>query len=158
MGRRGGWSEVNQLNTPVVLELWDEQDQPFHGALLAKDGNRYELQLGDETLQVVPRDLRDSWFGAYVILWQTPPNYLGSLRQGDEHSTVAWLHRRLEEIMPDRITVPVDNVFDAQLNNLVLEFQASEGLLADGIVGPLTWIRISDRLNLPAPKLTLESS
>ena len=158
LGRRGGWSEVNQLNTPVILELWDSEAQPYHAALLSKQGNRYELQLGDDVLLVSPRDLRDNWFGAYVILWQTPPNYRGSLRQGDEHSTVGWLHRRLLEIMPGQTATQTDNLFDEQLRNLVLMFQTNEGLLADGVVGPLTWIRISDRLNLPAPKLDPESS
>ena len=29
----------------------------------------------------------------------------------------------------------------------------AEGLLTDGIVGPATWIRLADRLNLPQPSL-----
>ena len=157
LARKGGWSELNQLNTPVVLELWDEGPRPYHAALLEKQGQRYQLQLGDKTMSVSPQDLRDNWFGAYVILWQTPPNYYGSLRQGDEHSTVGWLHTRLNEIMPTQNRTVPDNVFDADLHDLVIEFQSAEGLLADGIVGPLTWIRISDRLNLPAPKLNMGS-
>jgi peptidoglycan hydrolase-like protein with peptidoglycan-binding domain len=35
----------------------------------------------------------------------------------------------------------------------VLAFQRREGLLADGIVGPMTWIRVGNLLDLPAPKL-----
>ena len=46
-----------------------------------------------------------------------------------------------------------DDYFDPDLHSAVLAFQSAEGLLADGIVGPLTWIRLSDRLNLPQPKL-----
>ena len=46
-----------------------------------------------------------------------------------------------------------DYVFDVDLEAAVLEFQAAEGLLTDGIVGPATWIRVADRLNLPAPNL-----
>ncbi|MEM7096971.1 MAG: AAA family ATPase [Pseudomonadota bacterium] len=157
LARRGGWSELNQLNTPVILELWDDGPRPYHAALLEKQADKYLLQLGDRSMTVSPKDLRDSWFGAYVILWQTPPNYLGSLRQGDEHPTVAWLHSRLNEIMPESANSGPDNLFDAALHDQVVAFQTREGLLADGIVGPLTWIRISDRLNLPAPKLDTAS-
>lgn len=157
LGRRGGWSEIKQLDTPVVLELWDERSVPYYAAVLAYRDDNYILSIGERQVAVQPRQLRDHWYGNYVLLWQTPPNYLGSLREGDNHPTVAWLHRHLGQLMENSDntadTTP-DNVFDAELTQMVLQFQTREGLLADGIVGPLTWIRLSDRLNLPAPKLT----
>ncbi len=156
LSRRGGWSEVNALNTPVIMELWDnEQAGPFYGALLSFDGAYYELRIGDRTERITPRDLRDSWFGAYVMLWQTPPDYHGSLREGDNHPSVRWLHERLQELVPDANLGPASSSFGPDLRDAVVEFQMTEGLLADGIVGPLTWIRLSDRLNLPAPKLRI---
>ncbi len=156
LSRRGGWSEVNALNTPVIMELWDnEQAGPFYGALLCFDGAYYELRIGDRTERITPRDLRDSWFGSYVMLWQTPPDYHGSLREGDNHPSVRWLHERLQELVPDANLGPASSSFGPDLRDAVVEFQMTEGLLADGIVGPLTWIRLSDRLNLPAPKLRI---
>ena len=47
----------------------------------------------------------------------------------------------------------IDERFDPKLTQAVRRFQNEEGLVADGIVGPLTWISITDRLGLPAPKL-----
>ena len=121
--------------------------------LLNAESDLYKLQIGDRVEMVSPRDLRDSWFGSYVVLWQTPPGYQGNLRQGDTHSSVAWLHSSIAQLLPDQPLGPPDNFFDTQLHAAVMAFQNSEGLLADGIVGPLTWIRLNDRLNLPAPKL-----
>ncbi len=92
-------------------------------------------------------------FGDYVVLWQTPPNYHGSLREGDTHPSVAWLHSNIARLLPDQPLGTPDEFFDTKLHSAVMAFQTGEGLLADGIVGPLTWIRLSDRLNLPAPKL-----
>ena len=152
LGRRGGWSEIDQVNLPVVLDLWDDQATPFHAAVTGKANDRYNLVIAGVSHSVSPRDLRDLWFGAYVTLWQTPPNYRGSLREGDTHVTVAWLHRRLAELN-NGVASNFDNYFDSDLKKLVLDFQQQEGLLADGIVGPMTWVRLGNRLNLPAPKL-----
>ncbi len=153
LSRKGSWSEIDALNAPVVLELWDNASSPYYAALTRSDGSRYEVKIGDRTVYATPRDLRDNWFGAYVVLWQTPPEYNGSLREGDNHPTVQWLQARLMEIEPGLRLGEPQPYFSTELRNAVMEFQRKEGLLADGIVGPLTWIRISDRLNLPAPKL-----
>ena len=57
------------------------------------------------------------------------------------------------ELRPGSVVGEAQPYFSAELRNAVMEFQRTEGLLADGVVGPMTWIRLSDRLNLPAPKL-----
>jgi general secretion pathway protein A len=153
LSRKGSWSEINALNAPVILELWDNQNAPYYAGLLRSDGSRYELSLGERTTTTTPKDLRDAWFGAYVVLWQTPPDYNGSLSQGDNHPSVRWLHEQLLRLMPEAELGPPQSNFSPALRAAVIAFQQQEGLLADGIVGPLTWIRLSDRLNLPAPKL-----
>jgi general secretion pathway protein A len=153
LSKNGSWSEIATLDSPVVLELWDTQNAPYYAALLKSDGERYQISVGGQTMNASPRDLRDNWFGAYVVLWQTPPGYNGSLREGDNHPTVQWLHERLLELRPQAQLDAPQRYFSAELRKAVIEFQRNEGLLADGIVGPLTWIRLSDRLNLPAPKL-----
>jgi len=153
LSRNGSWSEITSINTPVVLELWDTRENPYYAALLGYDGELYTLRLGEQDISVSPRDLRDAWFGTYVLLWQTPPGYSGSLRLGDNHPTVAWLRERLEELDYPAPASSEDAYFDDGLAAAVTSFQNTEGLLADGIVGPLTWIRLSDRLNLPAPTL-----
>lgn len=153
LSRKGSWSEIDALNAPVVLELWDDASSPYYAALTRGDGTRYEIRIGEGTVYATPRDLRDNWFGAYVVLWQTPPEYNGSLREGDNHPTVQWLQERLLDIDPSLVLGEPQPYFSTELRNAVMDFQRNEGLLADGIVGPLTWIRLSDRLNLPAPKL-----
>ena len=153
LSRKGGWSEVVENNTPVVLELWDEADAPFYAALVAKEGQQYVLDLDGVPLRVTPKDLRDAWFGAYVLLWQAPPNYIGSLRAGDTHPSVHWLGTQLLSLGTTGFSGPASDYFDDALHDAVLAFQAAESLLADGIVGPLTWIRLTERLDADAPRL-----
>jgi len=154
LSRNGGWSEIDSLNSPVLLELWDEQSSPYYAALLKGDGETYTVQVGDQIILTTPKDMRDQWFGKYVLLWQTPPAYNGSLRQGDEHPSVRWLQQQLNELSTDSTPDIPNEFFSADIHRAVIEFQSREGLLADGIVGPLTWIRLSGRLNLPSPKLS----
>jgi len=138
----------------VVLVLWDDSSNPYYGVLTNRTGATYDLSLGSTKYRISARDLRDAWFGAYILLWQTPPNYSGSLRQGVTHSNVAWLRQKLTETGSDLGPSDRQQHFGPELHQVIREFQLTEGLLADGIVGPLTWIRLADRLAMPGPKLS----
>lgn len=151
--RHGSWSDIRQLNLPVILELWDDEAGPYYGALVRAQSQALTLQLGATVVATTPRELRDAWYGTYVVLWQTPPGYHGSLRQGDYHETVSWLRQRLAALDAQPLAANESEFFGAGLHDTVVEFQQREGLLTDGIVGPATWIRLAERLNLPAPKL-----
>ena len=150
---RGDWSQIAGTDLPVILELWDGQPGPYHAALLGMNGPTVLLQLGEETIQTTQRALREQWAGAYVVLWQMPPGYYGNLRAGQSHETVGWLRQQLSSLVERPLSSPTPNLFDDGLHEAVLEFQTSEGLTPDGIVGPATWIRLAERLNLPQPSL-----
>ena len=151
--RHGSWSDIRQLNLPVILELWDDETGPYYGALIRAQADALTMQIGDTPVATTPRGLRDAWYGNYVVLWQTPPGYHGSLRQGDHHQTVSWLRQQLAALEAQPLATNEPEFFGAGLHDSVVEFQQQEGLLTDGIVGPATWIRLAERLNLPAPKL-----
>ena len=153
LGMRGNWSDVEHLNLPVVLELWDEQPYPFYAAVLGLKDGALQLQYGAERMTTTPRALGELWHGQFVLLWQTPPDYRGALKQGDVHATVGWLRQQLAPLVSTPIDSASPNRFDAGLDGAVREFQTGEGLATDGIVGPATWIRLANRLALPAPKL-----
>ncbi len=153
LSRTGSWSDIRQLNLPVVLELWDQESTPFYGAVTGMDGSSIELELGGRRHVINPEDLRDTWFGSYVVLWRMPPYYAGTMMRGDQHPSVAWLREQLDAL---GISVPQNedpSRFDAALQEAVLRFQRDQQLLADGIAGPATWIRLGQQLDLPAPAL-----
>ncbi len=137
----------------MILELWDDETGPYYGALIRAQADALTMQIGDTPVATTPRGLRDAWYGNYVVLWQTPPGYHGSLRQGDHHQTVSWLRQQLAALEAQPVATNEPEFFGAGLHDTVVEFQQQEGLLTDGIVGPATWIRLAERLNLPAPKL-----
>ncbi len=153
LSSRGEWGQLDRVDLPVILELWDEQPAPYYAALLAMEDGRVQLQLGDERFETTQRALREQWSGNYVVLWQTPPGYQGSLRTGQTHETVGWLRQQLAGLIESSLASPTPNRFDERLRDAVVEFQREEGLTPDGIVGPDTWIRLAHRLRLPQPSL-----
>ena len=153
LSERGDWTEVARLDLPVILELWDDEAAPFYAALLGLADGLVRLRVGTETVETTQRGLRDQWAGNYVVLWQTPPGYYGSLRAGQRHETVSWLRQQLSSLVGQSLASPTPSLFDDKLHEAVLEFQAAEGLNADGIVGPATWIRLAEKLDLPQPNL-----
>lgn len=153
LGQRGTWRDIEATNLPVVLELWDSEGAPYFAAVTHMRDGQLTLHLGDTVLTVKPQALRDVWFGQYVVLWQTPPQYRGSISRGNTHPTVNWLRVQLGALISDDLSSGQPEYFDPVLDAAVRNFQDSEGLLTDGIVGPATWIRLAARLDLPAPKL-----
>lgn len=153
LSRKGGWSDIERLNLPAVLELWDQSPEPYYGAVVRKENNGYILSIGGVERWVSPRDLRDAWFGSFVVLWRTPPRYPGNLRSGDRHPTVAWLREQMIRLTALPLESSSEERFGDTLQEAVILFQQQEGLIADGIVGPETWIRIHQRLGLDGPSL-----
>jgi len=155
LSERGDWGEIRRLDLPVVLELWDGLAAPYYAALIGLQEGQLHLKIADQMVETTQHALKDQWSGAYVVLWQTPPGYYGSLREGQSHETVGWLRLQLETFVDKSLASPTPNHFDETLQEAVIGFQESEGLLTDGIVGPATWIRLAERLNLPQPNLAI---
>lgn len=150
-GGTGTWGDLRRFNVPAVLELWDES-KPFYGALTAMTADSVTLRVAGTEQRFAIRDLEESWFGAYVLIWQTPPGYRGTLKDGDRHPTVRWLREQLGKL-GFASTAAEPDVFDDGLHDAVLRFQTSEAIVPDGIVGPQTWIRLGQRLGGPQPTL-----
>jgi len=158
LSRTGSWSDIRRLNLPVILELWGQETVPYYAAVTRLDTDTLDLTLAGEQYTVTPADLQDAWFGSYVVLWQMPPSYAGTMKRGDRHPSVLWLREQLQTLGVAEARGSGDPaLFDAALQNAVLDFQRDEQLLTDGIVGPATWIRLADRVDLPVPKLDGES-
>jgi general secretion pathway protein A len=153
LSRTGSWSDIRQMNLPVVLELWGQGSAPYYGAVTSMNDSGLVLQLGTRSYELSTADLRDAWFGSFVVIWRMPPDYQGALKRGDQHPSVAWLRDQLESLGIDLPPAAEPQLFDAALQDAVVMFQRNERILADGIVGPATWISLGARINLSAPAL-----
>jgi general secretion pathway protein A len=139
----GTLADIEQLDLPVVIELWDEKTEPYHAALLGLEGTRLTLGLDGAIVNATPQDLREQWFGNFTYVWPRPPLYRGLLSEGDLQDSVVVLRDRLQTALGRPIPSTIQNLFDAELARALLEFQKREALVPDRVVGPQTWLRLA---------------
>ncbi|MEN9805722.1 MAG: ral secretion pathway protein [Pseudomonadota bacterium] len=153
LGTTGTWQDVADYDLPAVIELWDTGTTPFYGTVIELEGELVTLALGDQTLTLQTSTLANHWYGSFVILWRTPPDYAGSIRPGDRHPTVAWVRDTLAD-RERRVAGSLDrSFFDPTLHEAVIAFQRDAGLPPDGVVGPSTWIALIRRADASLPRL-----
>jgi general secretion pathway protein A len=115
--------------------------------------------IGTELYRLSVEQVDRHWYGDYVLLYQTPPGGSMYLKSGDRGADVDWLRRQLELALD--IDIPADDpqLFDFPLQQQVLNFQRSQGLVADGIVGKNTLIHLNSRSGREGvPRLSFEAS
>ena len=141
--KTGTLSDIEHLDLPVVIELWDEKAEPYHATLLGLKGPQLTLGIDGTIIKATHQDLREHWFGNFTYVWPRPPLYRGLLSEGDLDDSVVVLRDRLQTALGHPITSTIQNLFDAELASALLEFQKREALTPDRVVGPQVWLRLA---------------
>ena len=150
----GTWRDIARLDHPVVIELWDEIAEPYYAAILGQHDNVITVRLGDQTVTATADELASHWYGSYIVLWKMPPDYRGNLRVGDEGAAVAWLRQHLAAVLQIDLRTPEPARFDEDLQLALMRFQRENGMVPDGIAGPLTWIAMNANSPDATPRLS----
>ena len=153
----GTWNDISNLDTPVVLELWIDFDKPQYALLAAETKSGYSLIINSEKLIINKADLNNSWFGSFETLWQPPPNYEKPLALGDQHPSITWLKKILASNYDYSFDPGQVALYNQKLLTFIEDFQRQRGLIVDGVIGPLTWIKLSEYLNISSPTLKAKS-
>lgn len=129
----------NSGNTVKFLQCYLN----LYGNALSVDG-----QFGSGTQSAVIKFQRDNGLTADGIVgintWRTllmQDAAMPILRQGSRGVYVRYLQQKLLSKLYSVGTI--DGIFGANTVNAVKEFQRDNGLTADGIVGPLTWAKVT---------------
>jgi general secretion pathway protein A len=158
--RSGTWADIALLDLPVILELQDDEETPFHVAVIGGNATRMTLVVGTQTMEASADDLKSLWFGNFSFLWPQPPLYQSILKKGDLQDGVAILRDRLERALGRPISYTISNVFDDELADALTEFQQREALPIEPNAGPMTWVRLT-RVNasrpIPSLRIPVES-
>jgi general secretion pathway protein A len=152
--QRGSWKVVQQLDRPAMLTLTDTTGATHQPVLTAIDGDFAELALGQERVRVPIDEVSALWFGEFMLLWRPPNGQTSALRRGSSGASVLWLRESLAALDTDLATsgMPAD-LFDAGLEQALMEFQRRNRLKVDGLAGQQTQILINSLLadeNTPA--------
>ncbi len=150
---QGSLSSLLHLNRPAVLKLYDDQGREFYATLTALRGQTATFVVGTETRVVDVNDIVPRWLGDYTLLWRPPTKYEGYIILGSQGQEVQWLDKQLALIQGRTTQHRKNVVYDDVLVRQVKKFQLAEGLVPDGIVGPLTVIHLNSAVGSGEPVL-----
>ena len=144
MTRSDVFDDIVELGRPVLLDMVSPDRFSATTLLLGFDGMEALVWSDLGLVRVTAGELASAWSGGYRYLWRAPEGWDGALSVGSSGApvtTVANMFATLDgrELRPQA-------VFSELLAERVRLFQESEGLVADGVVGEKTLLRLMDRL------------
>lgn len=149
---KGNWTTLRHLNRPVILKLLDRDQRPHHVAAIRMKDQMITLVLDDQQVTLNQAAIEPFWFGEFILLWKPPVLASSVIKEGDRGSDVLWLRVQLDRAQG---TGSADSdlsgsqdpspspLFDEQLKRRVMEFQRTNFVKADGIVGEQTLIQLN---------------
>ncbi len=153
--RAGNLLELSGRQRPLLLTTRTPDGFSAKTLVLGFDANSAWVLTGVPGLaqasaveQVELGVLSDAWRGDYQFLWQVPDGWRGPVGLGDTGSVVAAVAADFAALDGQPVTLLDDGSdrFNSALEQRVMLFQSSEGLMADGVVGAQTYIRLNERL------------
>ena len=148
----GGFAELQVLDRPALLTLYDGAGQAHFALLTALTNHAATLKIGDGIYQVSPLVLARHFRGGFATLWRTPPGFDLKIDQGDAGPAVDWLATQLHLVSGGEARQQ-NQAFDQALAKTLREFQASQGLRPDGIAGPRTLMLVNRAAGVEEPRL-----
>ncbi len=155
--RRGSLAELRVYNRPAILMLSDDAGMSHQVVLSGLGDELARIDLGGPH-SVRIADLSRYWFGDFVLLWRPatlPPKALSFGMRGDD---VRQLRERLERLQGVKSSEPASDLFDAELGQLVRNFQRSHRLEVDGIAGLRTLLVLNSATAEPHTPVLLASN
>ena len=147
--QRGSLAQLKLFNRPAILSLIDDANSSRQVVLSGLDRGQARLLIGASEVEVPIAELTDYWFGEFLVLWRPQASELRPLRAGMRGDDVRWLRQGLEQLGGLPASDPARDVFDAELERLVEDFQRSRRLSVDGIAGVQTQLVLDAALGAP---------
>ena len=149
---RGNLNSLRKLNRPVALKLYNDDGKIAYLILSSLDKNQAIINTGNESFEIDTGIIEKHWYGEFSMLWQAPPFYQQTILPGSKGDIVQWLGQQLTRLY-DNSNPTIYDTYSEELVTLLKRFQKSQGLIPDGIAGPLTLIHLNTKIGQPTPRL-----
>jgi len=150
----GTFAQLKLINRPAILSLTDAAGSEHQVVLVSLDGERAHIALGDTRDEVSLAELADQWFGEFLVVWRPSIPLAKQLHIGMRGDDVRWLREGLALLTGAPVETGDPDVFDADLERQVEDFQRSRRLVVDGIAGVQTQLVLESAIGTPgAPTL-----
>ena len=151
-----GWNRIVQLNRPVVMEFKSASGIERYVTLANLNGNQLVFKVNNKPHSFHLKEVLPFWRGFSVLFWKPPRPKVKVLRGGQTLPVVQSLRDQMTAVTGFLKPESTDSHFDDRLVTRVMEFQRRNGLKANGVVGPHTFIQLNNTLSTPGiPKLEL---
>jgi hypothetical protein len=109
----------------------------------------------DQEVTIPIDEFEGHWTDTGIVVWERFERIPDTLTRNDRGGAVIWLQRALAELLFYR-EQPTGR-FDKATADALERFQREQGLVADGIAGPLTQIALFGQLErYPVPRLSAD--
>jgi general secretion pathway protein A len=133
----GNWSRIRHLGLPVILVLRDGDERLL---LLRGFAGDAVLVGSDEDSRTMARDdIEQKWLGDYLLAWPQAPDWPSEIYRGQSGPAVDIVMQMAAFAEP---AWHGGGIFNAGFESWLEDFQRHNGLVADGIIGPITLIHL----------------
>jgi general secretion pathway protein A len=130
---------LREVDHPVVMELELAGQGKRFVTLIKLSERKAMIDIEGAELTVDLNELLPLWKGVATLVWKPPVGYFEVQGVGNYSPTVEWIRKQLQTTAP----AGRELYFDPALARRVKEFQEQRGLVADGVVGPVTMIYLA---------------
>jgi general secretion pathway protein A len=146
--RAGTLEDLRDIDRPALVRVGPVgDDAPRYLVLGELDAHHGTLDHAQGRERVPIEGLEAMSMGIYLLISEGVPNDITVLGPGSSGDAVIRLRRLLAEATGSEPPQSPSSYYDGRLRRDVLAFQASRGLVPDGIVGPLTLVELYDALD-----------
>nr|WP_025918174.1 ExeA family protein [Herminiimonas sp. CN] len=138
-----------QLDRPAILTLQDRTNVRYYALLAGLTPANATLRKGNASITVPLAALEAQFRGQIVTFWRTPTarDIAGlAFGAGTQGAEVDWIATQLAQ--------PPGQPFSPALTRQVQQFQRAHGLVADGVVGPMTFMHLNRAAGIDEPRLS----
>lgn len=144
------------LNYPMVIRLFDKQEGSWYAVLSAINAETATLIFDNKEWKVPADWVHARWQKGGTLIWALPKSGNHTIGKRSSTEDVRWLESALGDALSILPRAPL-NRFDAILEKNLKKYQEKQGLMADGVAGEQTLIRLSQHRNISQPRLSGES-
>jgi general secretion pathway protein A len=148
----GSLATIRQLDRPVLLVLGDSRTARSHVILVALDDQRATLQTADARVTVPVAALAPVWRGEFATFWRAPPGYVDAGGGSQSPAVAQWLSQQLGTL-PGLGSQAASGSPEASLRARLQAFQVTQALQPDGLIGPVTMMKINRAIGVDEPRL-----
>ena len=154
--QRGSLAQVRSLDRPVILTLRDAGGMEHQVVMSGINDQVAVLEISNQEFQIGLDQLRESWYGDYLLLWRPQIGTVKSFYPGMRDEHVPWIRESLAAIQGSPVLPMESEFFDEQLETRVRDYQRGRRLNVDGLVGQQTQIAMNTDLGTKnIPRLAL---